>query len=185
MDIKDLNKPQLILLALLISFVVSLATGIVTVSLMQQMPKSVPQTINNVIQRTIEKVTTVPTPTTDKSPLVNAKNALVGIYPAGTTTTVSPKDDGTTADLPPPIGHGVLVSDSGLVLIDSSTISGAGEEYAIPLDGTFYTAKLVKKFEAGFSILVIMPKGTPTDEKKTNGNGAQASAGGAIVDKTN
>ena len=60
MDIKELNKTQLILLTLLITFVVSIATGIITVSIMQQMPKSVPQTINNVIQRTIEKITTAP-----------------------------------------------------------------------------------------------------------------------------
>src|SRR5574344_2142002 len=58
-DIQELNKHQLILVTLLITFVVSIATGIVTVSLMNQAPKSVPYTVNNVIQRTIEKVTTV------------------------------------------------------------------------------------------------------------------------------
>lgn len=62
MDIKELDKKQLILLTLLITFVVSIATGIVTVSLMQQVPKSVPQTINNIIQRTIENVTTIQVP---------------------------------------------------------------------------------------------------------------------------
>ena len=62
MDVKELDKKQLILLTLLITFVVSIATGIITVSLMNQMPKSVPQTINNVIQKTIERVTTVETP---------------------------------------------------------------------------------------------------------------------------
>jgi len=36
MDIKELNKKQLILVTLLITFVVSIATGIVTVSLMQK-----------------------------------------------------------------------------------------------------------------------------------------------------
>ena len=44
-DIKELNKHQLILVTLLITFVVSIATGIVTVSLMNQAPKSVPYTV--------------------------------------------------------------------------------------------------------------------------------------------
>ena len=91
MDIKELDKKQLILLTLLITFIVSIATGIVTVSLMNQMPKSVPQTINNVIQRTIEKVTTVEVPVSntekvkDTSPnnsisFLGSDDALVSIY---------------------------------------------------------------------------------------------------------
>ncbi len=56
---ENLNKQQLILLTLLITFVTSIATGIVTVSLMDQAPKNVTQTINRVVERTIEKV--VPT----------------------------------------------------------------------------------------------------------------------------
>ena len=91
MDVKELNKSQLILLAILLSFITSIATGIVTVSLMNQMPKSVPQTINNVIQRTIEKVTTVDT--TDKATstdtvkdngvILSDGEALVNIYQIG------------------------------------------------------------------------------------------------------
>jgi S1-C subfamily serine protease len=56
---ENLNKQQIILLTLLVSFVTSIATGIVTVSLMDQAPQGVTQTINRVVERTIEKV--VPT----------------------------------------------------------------------------------------------------------------------------
>jgi len=81
MDIKELNKTQLILLTLLITFVVSIATGIVTVTLMQQMPKSATQTITNVIQRTIERVNTVTEVDTD-TPVVpdtqNNNNVFLG-----------------------------------------------------------------------------------------------------------
>ncbi len=54
---ENLNKNQLILLVLLITFVTSIATGIMTVSLLQQAPIEVTRTINNVVERTIQQVT--------------------------------------------------------------------------------------------------------------------------------
>ena len=59
-NMENLTKHQLILVALLISFVTSIATGIVTVSLMDQAPKGVTQTINRVVERTVERVVTEP-----------------------------------------------------------------------------------------------------------------------------
>lgn len=57
-----LNKQQIILLALLVSFVTAIATGITTVSLMDKSPEGVQQTIYKVVERTIEKVTTENSP---------------------------------------------------------------------------------------------------------------------------
>lgn len=56
MNLDNLNKHQVILTALLVSFVASIATGIVTVSLVNQAPPPVTQTINRIIQTTVEKV---------------------------------------------------------------------------------------------------------------------------------
>ncbi len=56
--IEDLNKTQLILLVILLSFVTSIATGVIAATLVEQASPATTQTINRVVQRTIEKVTT-------------------------------------------------------------------------------------------------------------------------------
>ena len=62
MDIKDLNKAQLLLLALLLCFITSVATGITVVSLMDQAPTSITTPINKIVKQTVEKVVPIETP---------------------------------------------------------------------------------------------------------------------------
>lgn len=180
MDVKDLNKKQMILLTLLITFVVSIATGIVTVSLMNQAPKAIPQTINNVIQRTIEKVTTVTTPASPESISQDVSsdnntgsksealtlmegNVLVSIYPADyvssssfnvTDSTISENRDNTEDKS---LGQGIIISDIGLILVDSNILNNDGK-YIVVLDETDFDATVIKKFNNGFSILKISEK---------------------------
>lgn len=187
MDIKELNKKQLILLTLLITFVVSIATGIVTVTLMQQMPKSATQTINNVIQRTIEKVTTVPetTPTTTNtknSPtLYGDGDALVSIYAIEEVSTdkfipaVSP-----SVEEPKALGQGIIISDVGLVLVDSSILTDK-EVYKVILNKVDFNATIIKKFTNGFTILKITQK-KEADKPKVDASTQGASANTPKVD---
>jgi hypothetical protein len=201
MDIKDLDKKQLILLTLLITFVVSIATGIVTVSLMNQMPKTVPQTINNVIQRTIEKVTTVETPTkTNVAPsnnenggtILGSGDIVVNIYsitdntlPTPPTLTTPPttsespsipSSNGTITTTPTPtlvsqkeLGQGIIISDVGLILVESSILTDS-QIYKIILNKTDFDATVLKKFSNGFTILKITEKKTAikTSEETKN-----------------
>lgn len=53
---ESLNKSQLILLVLLVSFVTSIGTGVMTTALLQQAPVEVTRIINQVVEKTIEKV---------------------------------------------------------------------------------------------------------------------------------
>lgn len=186
MEIKELNKKQLVLLTLFITFVVSIATGIVTVSLMQQAPESVPQTVNNVIQRTIEKVTTVqvPVPVVDQnrdnkndvkeSPLsIGDGNVLIPLYLresiVGNEKNQSNQDFLTEDDSlklegnnsnsvsPSPIGQGVLISDMGLVLVDSNILV-SNEKYKVVLNKMEFDVSVLKKFNNNFTILKINQK---------------------------
>ncbi|KKS11774.1 MAG: hypothetical protein UU66_C0009G0017, partial [Parcubacteria group bacterium GW2011_GWB1_41_5] len=77
MDIKDLNKSQLILLAVLLSFVTSIATGITTVTLMQQAPVSFTAPINRVVQQTIEKIQQVEGKTITQTVIVKEEDLVV------------------------------------------------------------------------------------------------------------
>ncbi len=216
MDIKELNKTQLILLTLLITFVVSIATGIITVSIMQQMPKSVPQTINNVIQRTIEKVTTAPTVTTptpttqtgnkDEFSSLGDGDAVVSIYPSdgtkqpaettpstspGTVTTQTgsttpPASDTTptkTTEAPKALGEGIIISDIGLILVDSDILNDA-KVYKVTLNQIDFDATILKKFSGGFTILKLTPKKQTEGQTNTiKTPAAAASAPSTEVDK--
>jgi hypothetical protein len=197
MDIKDLNKTQLILLTLLITFVVSIATGIVTVSLMQKMPKAVTQTINNVIQRTIEKVSTVPAPTNDiketdassdeKNPsLISGDGSpVVSIYTkvetaqAGSTNSTTTPETPAQPQTPKKLGDGVIISDVGLILVDASILPEKNAVYSVTLKDTPFDVTVLEKFGNGFAILKISPNGTgkveevPSTDPKTPETPAQ------------
>ena len=155
MDINELNKKQLILLTLLITFVVSIGTGIVTVSLMKQMPQTVPQTINNVIQRTIEKVTTVDQTNLNKDNqsstyLIPQGDVLVNIFR-------KIKIDATSEEQAKEsvlVGQGVIISDTGIILVDSTLVDN-DENYEIELGKEKFDISLLKKFNNGFTILEI------------------------------
>src|SRR3990167_5999329 len=77
MDVKDLNKSQLILLAILLSFVTSIVTGITTVTLMERAPSSVTVPINRVIKQTVEKIEQVEGKTVVQTVVVKEEDLVV------------------------------------------------------------------------------------------------------------
>lgn len=184
MDIKELNKTQLVLLTLLITFVVSIATAIVTVSLMKQMPKDIPQTINNVIERTIEKVTTVQAPaiikevkvpveqTENMIPFFGDENSLIPIYTLGQLKEKVVNIEGGDEEKKEEsiaLGQGVIISDIGLILIDSNILKD-DLVYGIELNKKVFEVSLLKKFDNGFSVLKINPPQSSIDIKKDTEN---------------
>ena len=118
-----LNRQQLILLALLVSFVTSIATGIVTVSLMDQAPSSVTQTINRVVEKTIERVVTEPAKqqtasvVTKETVVVKADDAIISAIERNTGSVVRVREvtgEGKSAFA----GLALVISRDGLIAAD-------------------------------------------------------------------
>ncbi len=115
---EDLNKNQIVLLTLLVSFVTSIATGIVTVTLMDQAPAGVTQTINQVIERTIERVVPAETQTTTvirEVPVVvtEAEQVVKAVADASPALVRLVLVDDPNAV---PIAFGFITGDSGLII---------------------------------------------------------------------
>ena len=171
---EHLNKNQLILLVLLVTFVTSIATGIMTVSLLQQAPVEVTRTINSVVEKTIQQVT----------PSV-VSNIIAPQQTSQVTTVVVKEDDAVMSSISKNLksivridetnvngyvsfyGIGVVMNKDGVVVANSSGISATsiytakfsdGAEWKIvpinsdtTLPGQFFKVNLPQKTTYVFS----------------------------------
>ncbi|MFA6076512.1 MAG: hypothetical protein WC735_00365 [Candidatus Paceibacterota bacterium] len=164
MDIKDLNKPQLLLLAVLLSFITSIATGITTVTLMQQAPASFTVPVNRVVRQTIEKIQQVEGKTTVQTVIVKEEDLVVDAIAKNKSATFavskeSPDLNGQNVEVS--IGRGFAVSTDGIVAVDSGFAKEAGV-YFLKNDSGKFKADFLLVDKSGFSLLKI---GAPLDEK--------------------
>lgn len=144
-EIKDLNKTQLILLAILLSFVVSIATGIVTVTLMQQASPAVNQTINRVVQHTIEKVVPDYTPGKTQTVVVKEDDLIVDAVLKVRSSIGTISDLNTNIADANYIGNGNFISSSYLLEINKTYNLSIGEIKS--------EVRVIYKSPFGFSIL--------------------------------
>lgn len=157
MDIKDLNKPQLILLAVLISFITSIATGITTVTLMQQAPASFTAPINRVVQQTIEKIQQVEGKTTVQTVIVKEEDLVVDAIAKNKSAIFTITKDGQDAEFNPAevsVGQGFVVSTPGIVVADALLVSSK-EVYYVKNDSGKFKADFLFADKDGFSFLKI------------------------------
>ncbi len=135
MDLERLNKTQIILLTLLVSFVTSIATGIATVSLMEKAPTDVTRVISRIIEQPIENITGGQTVVEERTVIVSegeqvakavdiAKKSIVRIY------TIEGKNNLEFR------GMGVIVSAEGVVVADRRIVDSRERYVAILSDGT-------------------------------------------------
>ncbi len=140
---EELNKNQLILLVLLISFVTSIGTGIMTVSLLMEAPVEVTNTINRVVERTIESVGPVqtiitggPKETQIQTVVVKEEDQVIGAIEKNTKSVVRIRERNKSVEVDNLYGLGVVVSREGVIATDKKIISEAMQYVAIMSDGT-------------------------------------------------
>ena len=158
-DLNKLNKNQIILLTLLVSFVTSIATGIVTVTLIQQAPSSITQPVNRVIIRTVEKVVTDGKPQTvikEVPVIVTEEQLIVKVVNAASpaTVTISGASVGTTTESV--LSVGFLADSSGLIVASNRAGLVAKQTYQVTLsDGKIIPAELVSEPSSVVAILKL------------------------------
>lgn len=164
MDVKDLNKPQLIMLALLLSFVTSIATGITTVTLMQQAPESVTVPINRVVRETVEKIVPVPGKNTVQTVVIKEEDLVVDAIAKSKGALFSILKEVDVLDGPKiemSAGYGFTISKEGIIVADKSLVF-SGLTYYVKNDSGKFKAEVLSSGEtSGFSFLKI---GAPIDE---------------------
>lgn len=168
MDIKDLNKVQLILLALLLSFVTSLATGITTVTLMQQAPASVTVPINRIVRQTVEKIVPVEGEKTVETIVVKEEDIIVEAISVNQASLFKVTKDIVDADgndAEGSAGQGFAVTDT-IVVVDKVMVPGEGNYYVTNASGKF-KAEFVAGNDAGFAFLKIGAAVNGTDKLET------------------
>ncbi len=124
---EDLNKNQLILLTLLVSFVTSISTGIMTVSLLQEAPLEVTRNINRIVEKTIETVTPATVTSSGQKEVttvvVKEEDLIIDSINKNTKSIVRIKEkNGLTSEISF-YGMGLVVSKDGYIVSDRRTIT--------------------------------------------------------------
>jgi hypothetical protein len=182
MDINDLNKSQLILLAVLLSFITSIATGITTVTLMQQAPEAVTVPVNRVIRQTVEKIQQVEGKTTVQTVVVKEEDLVVDAIAKNKKAVFALSVGEGFAEMA--AGRAFAVSADGTVVTDALSAPGENKYFLTNPSGKF-RAEFIAKDEAGFSFLKI---GAPVKEEDkiefsvpSNGNLEEMKSGQKII----
>lgn len=136
---EDLNKTQLVLLTLLVSFVTSIATGIITTSLLAEAPVSITQTINRVVERTIETVS--PSPEAKEVSLKSEDKALLVAVSKVSQSVVKIEEKVSSTSTTTPrsfmgviaTGDGIIVTSLEHVRVGQSYIAVLPDETRLPL----------------------------------------------------
>ncbi len=166
MDIKELNKSQLILLAVLLSFVTSIATGITTVTLMQQAPASFTTPVNRVIQQTVEKIQQVEGKTITQTVVVKEEDLVVDAIAKNQSAVFSiikevQNADYTTSEVS--AGRGFAVYTDGTIAADATLVPDKEVYYVKNSSGKF-KADFVSTNKDGFSFLKLGAPVNGTDK---------------------
>ena len=138
---EDLNKNQIILLAILASFVTSIATGIITASLLQVAPVEVTRTINNIVEKAVKQI--VPADTTSSKTkevtttiVVSEEDSITDSISKNAKSIVRIKERDTIANLTTFYGIGIVVDKNASIVAVRRPITDANKYFALLGDGS-------------------------------------------------
>ena len=143
----ELNKNQMVLLVLLVSFVTSIATGIITTTLLQEAPPGVTQVINRVVQQTIEKVTPDTSGKTggikEVTVIVNEEDLVISAISKNIKSIVRIRDNSLVDGNPIFYGMGFLISKEGLIVSSNRDILNTASTFTATFsDSTSFPMKV-------------------------------------------
>lgn len=133
---EDLNKNQVVLLCVLVSFVTSIGTGVITSSLLQEVPQNVTQTINRVVERTVETIVPQESPgvvTREVTVVVKEEDLVIDAIRKNRNSLVwVVENQSQSASLSRPAirSVGVVVKKDGTILADKRFVS-RNNEYSV------------------------------------------------------
>ncbi len=166
--IEDLNKAQLVLLALLVSFVTSIATGVITFSLIQEAPPVVTQTINRVVEQTIQQVTPASSDVNAGTKevttvVVKEEDQVVGSISKTAPSIVRINDNSSIPEVSPFYSIGVIISKEGLIVAPHRSTLNTTYVYTASLsDGSSYELRHLGNDTSGtMSFFAVVFKAKP------------------------
>ncbi|MEX0932294.1 MAG: hypothetical protein WDZ61_00160 [Parcubacteria group bacterium] len=159
---EDLNKTQLILLTLLVTFVTAISASIITTALLAEAPVSITQTINRVVERTIEKA--VPSESGSELLLTEEEKQLLSSlqnFSQNTVTVGRIGEEGETSAL----SLGVILSKDGLIITrkGSITATSTSSYVAVLSDDSTLPLTLVRVGEADDIAVFQIATSTPAE----------------------
>lgn len=172
---EELNKTQIVLLTLFVSFVTSIATGITTVTLMDQAPPAITQTLNRVVEKTIERVIQPASVITKEVKVIVKEEDLVVKAVeknisrlAFVTALKNLQSDDLASAASAKDGIGFVVSNDGYVVVDSDFANTNASSYRVRLaDGQSFDADVATTSESMMLLHIRADK--IADENKTDG----------------
>lgn len=191
MKMEELNKTQIVLLTLFVSFVTSIATGITTVTLMDQAPPAITQTLNRVVEKTIERVIQPASVVTKEVKVVIKQEDLVvkaveKNIPrlAFVTVLKNVQSDDMASAASTKDGIGFLVSNDGYVIVDSDLMNINASSYRVRFaDGKYFDADIATTSDS--VALLHLRQDKTADKNKTDGQKIIDSVKQAVGIETN
>lgn len=190
MDLEHLNKSQLILLTLLVSFVTSIAGTIIGVAMLEEAPPVIAQTVNRVVERTVERVVPSGQPAavntvTEKTIIVKESDAVAQAVSAASASIVRLFTSGKDAegkDIDVFLGLGIVFNEDGSILTDSATLP-AGAIFVARADGRRATATLARSDETT-GLALLQGATTTEDGQSLSWNGMKIADGTSSLGKS-